>query len=227
MFVFQESIAKFTSGSHEGSSSAGKLPKGHSVEDWKAGRMLKNARQGQSAEPDTADIQVLVQVTNLMSVQINHYQLLFLLRLAEEGAEVATFLTLDTLRCSPCFLCRISFALKLGLYHHPKLYLSSRILDQRIGGSLVVGAVLPQVEVTLVMPSQTPGKESSGGDIESVFPDSSSLGDELIGNNIDRTGEIVSGNVDRASVHFSSSIGHVSQVTTLNLISNEVKEFCF
>lgn len=45
--------------------------------------------------------------------------------------------------------------------------------------SLVVGCVIPQVEVTLVMPSQTPGKESSGGDAESVIPDSASLGDDL------------------------------------------------
>lgn len=138
-----------------------------------------------SVEPGTADIHLLVQVSNLMSVQINHYQLLFLLRLAEEGAEVATFLTMDT----------------------------TRILDQKAGGSLVVGAVLPQVEVTLVMPSQTPGKESSGGDVESVFPDSSSLGDELVGSNVERSTDLGSGNVDRASVHFSSSTGHVSQDT--------------
>lgn len=32
------------------------------------------------------------------------------------------------------------------------------------------------------MPSQTPGKESSGGDGESVIPDSASLGDDLQNN---------------------------------------------
>lgn len=32
------------------------------------------------------------------------------------------------------------------------------------------------------MPSQTPGKESSGGDGESVLPDSASLGDDLLTN---------------------------------------------
>lgn len=136
-------------------------------------------------ELGTADIHLLVQVSNLMSVQLNHYQLLFLLRLAEEGSEVATFLTLDT----------------------------ARILDHKASGSLVVGAVLPQVEVTLVMPSQTPGKESSGGDVESVFPDSSSLGDELVGSNVERSVDMGSGNVDRASVHFSNSTGQVSQDT--------------
>lgn len=47
----------------------------------------------------------------------------------------------------------------------------------------MIGCVVPQVEVTLVMPSQTPGKESSGGDAESVLPDSASLGDDLHFNN--------------------------------------------
>lgn len=48
--------------------------------------------------------------------------------------------------------------------------------------SIIVGCVIPQVEVSLVMPSQTPGKESSGGDGESVLPDSASLGDDLLTN---------------------------------------------
>lgn len=48
--------------------------------------------------------------------------------------------------------------------------------------SIIVGCVIPQVEVSLVMPSQTPGKESSGGDGESVMPDSASLGDDLLTN---------------------------------------------
>lgn len=44
---------------------------------------------------------------------------------------------------------------------------------------MIFGCVIPQIEVTLVMPSPTPGKESSGGDAESVLPDSASLGDDL------------------------------------------------
>lgn len=44
--------------------------------------------------------------------------------------------------------------------------------------TVVVGAVVPQVDVTLLMPSQTPGKSSSGGDMESFIPDSSSLQDD-------------------------------------------------
>ena len=56
---------------------------------------------------------------------------------------------------------------------------NSQIFQETNNKSLVVGCVIPQVEVTLVMPSQTPGKESSGGDAESVIPDSASLGDDL------------------------------------------------
>lgn len=42
-----------------------------------------------------ADIHALIQISNLVSVQINHYQYLFLLRLTEEAAELATFLSMD------------------------------------------------------------------------------------------------------------------------------------
>lgn len=98
---------------------------------------------------NTADLHVIAHVSNLVSVQIDHYQYLFLLRLAEELTELATFLSLD----------------------------SKRILQAaNIEKSIIVGCVIPQVEVSLVMPSQTPGKESSGGDGESVLPDSASLG---------------------------------------------------
>ncbi|EAL39579.3 AGAP008379-PA, partial [Anopheles gambiae str. PEST] len=97
----------------------------------------------------TADLHVIAHVSNLVSVQIDHYQYLFLLRLAEELTELATFLSLD----------------------------SKRILQAaNTEKSIIVGCMIPQVEVSLVMPSQTPGKESSGGDGESVLPDSASLG---------------------------------------------------
>ncbi|XP_062547438.1 bridge-like lipid transfer protein family member 3B isoform X2 [Armigeres subalbatus] len=102
-----------------------------------------------------ADLHVIAHVSNLVSVQIDHYQYLFLLRLAEELTELATFLSLD----------------------------SKRILQAaNVENSIIVGCVIPQVEVSLVMPSQTPGKESSGGDGESVLPDSASLGDDLLTN---------------------------------------------
>ncbi|GLV35400.1 uncharacterized protein CBL_01450 [Carabus blaptoides fortunei] len=103
-------------------------------------------------EPKTADIHALAYISNLVSVQLNHYQYLFLLRMAEDLSELATFLTVD----------------------------SNRILKQDVDKSLAIGALIPQVEVTFVMPSQCPGKESSGGDLESVLPDSSSIADDIL-----------------------------------------------
>lgn len=105
-------------------------------------------------DPKTADIHALAYISNLVSVQLNHYQYLFLLRMAEDVSELATFLAID----------------------------SNRILkqEQDSSKSIAVGALIPQVEVTFVMPSQCPGKESSGGDLESVLPDSSSIGDDIL-----------------------------------------------
>ncbi|XP_063909988.1 bridge-like lipid transfer protein family member 3B isoform X3 [Zophobas morio] len=99
-----------------------------------------------------ADIHALAHISNLVSVQLNHYQYLFLLRLAEDASEMVTFLSID----------------------------SSKILKVESSGSLVVGALIPQLEVTFVMPSQCPGKESSGGDVESFVPDSSSIADDIV-----------------------------------------------
>ena len=82
----------------------------------------------ESGEPG-ADVHGLAYVGNLISVQINHYQYLFLLRLSEELAEMATYLSVD----------------------------SNRILKVKTESSLVVGAIVPQVEVTFIMPSQNPG----------------------------------------------------------------------
>ncbi|XP_070496811.1 bridge-like lipid transfer protein family member 3B isoform X5 [Chironomus tepperi] len=100
----------------------------------------------------SADLHIIAHFGNLVSLQIDHYQFLFLMRLLEDINEVTTFLTID----------------------------SKRIMQEKSPDhSIILGCVIPQVEVTLVMPSQTPGKESSGGDGESVIPDSVSLGDDL------------------------------------------------
>ncbi|CAK9832841.1 UHRF1-binding protein 1-like [Anthophora retusa] len=104
----------------------------------------------------TADIHGLAYISNLVSVQINHYQYLFLLRLSEVLSEMATYLTID----------------------------SNKILNDDSDSSLIIGALVPQVEVTFVMPSHTPGKENSGGDLESVMPDSSSIADDIAGSSI-------------------------------------------
>lgn len=88
-----------------------------------------------------ADLHVIGHVSNLVSIQIDHFQYLFLLRIAEEITELTAFMTID----------------------------SKRILEQQIEKkSIIIGCVIPQLEVTLVMPSQTPGKESNGGDGEST-----------------------------------------------------------
>ncbi|XP_015124698.1 UHRF1-binding protein 1-like [Diachasma alloeum] len=104
-----------------------------------------------TAKPSGADIHGLAYISNLISVQLNHYQYLFLLRQMEILTEMSTYLVVD----------------------------SNRILNVE-SGSLTIAALIPQVEVTLIMPSQTPGKENSGGDLESVVPDSSSIAEDLL-----------------------------------------------
>ncbi|XP_076645786.1 bridge-like lipid transfer protein family member 3B [Halictus rubicundus] len=105
-----------------------------------------------SEEYSSVDIHGLAYISNLVSVQINHYQYLFLLRLSEVLSEMATYLTID----------------------------SNKVLKVNSGSALVIGALIPQVEVTFVMPSHTPGKENSGADVESVVPDTSSIADEIV-----------------------------------------------
>lgn len=48
--------------------------------------------------PKNAEIHALAHVSNLISFQIDHYQLLFLLRLAEKVSELTTYITLDSKR---------------------------------------------------------------------------------------------------------------------------------
>lgn len=130
-----------------------------------------------AADTNRADLHIIAHVSNLVSVQIDHYQYLFLLRLAEELTELATFLSLDSKR--------ILQAVSLYLLALIDVLSNLRFVFFRqanVEKSIIVGCVIPQVEVSLVMPSQTPGKESSGGDGESVLPDSASLGDDLLTN---------------------------------------------
>lgn len=49
-------------------------------------------------DPAMADLHVIAHISNLVSVQIDHFQFLFLLRLAEEITELTTFLSLDSNR---------------------------------------------------------------------------------------------------------------------------------
>ena len=45
-----------------------------------------------------ADMQIIAQCSQLVSIQLNHYQFLLLLRLAERLTELAAFLALDSAR---------------------------------------------------------------------------------------------------------------------------------
>ncbi|XP_011862998.1 PREDICTED: UHRF1-binding protein 1 isoform X1 [Vollenhovia emeryi] len=129
-------------------------------------------------KPSAADIHGLAYISNLVSVQINHYQYLFLLRLAEIlSTEMATYLAVD----------------------------SNKILRVESGGSVIIGALIPQVEVTFVMPSHTPGKENSGGDLESVVPDSSSIADEFVGSSTVWHTSTVSARVDFSAKRMNTS----------------------
>lgn len=130
-----------------------------------------------AGKPSGADIHGLAYIGNLVSVQINHYQYLFLLRLSEILSEMATYLAVD----------------------------SNKILNIETGGSLIVGALIPQVEVTFVMPSHTPGKENSGGDLESVVPDSSSIADDLIGSSTPWHTSTISARVDFSAKRMNTS----------------------
>ncbi|XP_011633226.1 UHRF1-binding protein 1-like isoform X1 [Pogonomyrmex barbatus] len=128
-------------------------------------------------KPSAADIHGLAYISNLVSVQINHYQYLFLLRLSEILSEMATYLAVD----------------------------SNKILKVESGGSLIIGALIPQVEVTFVMPSHTPGKENSGGDLESVVPDSSSIADDFVGSSTIWHTNTVSTRVDFSAKRMNTS----------------------
>ncbi|KAM7354386.1 bridge-like lipid transfer protein family member 3B isoform 3-T3 [Cochliomyia hominivorax] len=140
--------------------SSTKLPRNPFLDSEEDIHVDRKSQTSSEAAERTADLHAIAHISNLVSVQIDHYQLLFLLRLAEEFNEMSTFLSLD----------------------------AERILQkQNTKKSLIFGCVIPQIEVTFVMPSPTPGKESSGGDAESVLPDSASLGDDLLINSTNIT----------------------------------------
>ena len=137
---------------------------------------------GKKSNPNTADIYGLAYISNLISVQVNHYQYLFLLRLSEMINELTTYLSIDSNK-----ILKVETGGKLLNYEFN--YISSNncnliaysLIVLKFLGTMVIGALVPQVEVTFIMPSQTPGKENSGGDLESVVPDTSSIIDDIGG----------------------------------------------
>ncbi|XP_052744616.1 UHRF1-binding protein 1-like isoform X3 [Bicyclus anynana] len=96
-------------------------------------------------------IWVIGRTCGLSGVQLNHYQLLFLLRQMERISELTAWLA----------------------------HQASRLPEDE-QGAIVVGLVVPAVEITLVLPSNCPGQESSR-DLDSVPLDSSSLNDFRLG----------------------------------------------
>ena len=79
---------------------------------------------------------LLVHITNLVSVQLNHYQFLFLMRLLETVSEITTFLTQDV----------------------------SYILGEEDESSMALGLIAPQIDVSLLMPSISQSRDKIGGD---------------------------------------------------------------
>ena len=79
---------------------------------------------------------LLVHITNLVSVQLNHYQFIFLMRLLETVSEITTFLTQDV----------------------------NYILGQDDESSMALGLIAPQIDVSLLMPSISQSRDRIGGD---------------------------------------------------------------
>ncbi len=73
----------------------------------------------------TAKLHLLGSVSSLVSVQLNHFQLLFLLRMVEMIAEMSAFLGQDV----------------------------RHILGEEDEGSVAIGVVAPQINLNLVMPA--------------------------------------------------------------------------
>ncbi|CAH2055660.1 unnamed protein product, partial [Iphiclides podalirius] len=96
-------------------------------------------------------IWVIARTCGLAGLQLNHYQLLFLLRQLERISEMMAWLSHDAAR-----------------------------QPDGDDGLIVVGLVVPSVELNLVLPSSCPGQESSR-DLDSVPLDSSSLQDLKMG----------------------------------------------
>ncbi|XP_047737190.1 uncharacterized protein LOC108673136 [Hyalella azteca] len=103
---------------------------------------------------------VLVHCHSLISCQLNHFQLLFLMRQLDMLTELSAFLTSDT---------RV-------IYDGAA---ADRPWVREIEDSLVVSAIVPQLDLTFVIPPLHPAKDSMH-DMEGFVPDSSStVGEEL------------------------------------------------
>jgi hypothetical protein len=102
-----------------------------------AKKTKKKSRDESSSQlAEHAKMHLLVHINNLVSVQLNHYQFLFLMRFLETVSEITTFLTQDV----------------------------SHILGEADESSMALGLIAPQVDVSLLMPSISQTRDSIGGD---------------------------------------------------------------
>ncbi|XP_045598835.1 bridge-like lipid transfer protein family member 3B isoform X2 [Procambarus clarkii] len=103
---------------------------------------------------------ILAHTPSLVSAQLNHYQYLFLMRQLDVITELTSYLTYDT----------------INILTHPTMA-GVALTQENLGDTIVVSAVVPQVDVSLVMPPPHPSKDFIAGDMESFLPDSSSTAD--------------------------------------------------
>ncbi|XP_042219696.1 UHRF1-binding protein 1-like isoform X3 [Homarus americanus] len=115
--------------------------------------------RGEGCRPEAA-IHILAYTPSLVSAQLNHYQYLFLMRQLDVITELTSYLTFDT----------------INILTHPNMA-GVALAQENLGDTLVVSAVVPQVDVSLVMPPPHPSKDFTAGDMESFLPDSSSTAD--------------------------------------------------
>lgn len=120
---------------------------------------LKSGSGLEGQKPEAA-IHMFAHVPSLVSAQLNHYQYLFLMRQLDVITELTSYLTYDT----------------INILTHPHMA-GVPLARENLGDTLVLAAIVPQVDVSLVMPPPHPGKDSMAGDMESFLPDSSSTAD--------------------------------------------------
>ncbi|XP_074033152.1 bridge-like lipid transfer protein family member 3B [Leptinotarsa decemlineata] len=101
---------------------------------------------GEIPKSSNADIHVLVHISNLISIQINHYQYLFLLRLAEDVTLLTTLMSKD----------------------------AENIFKVVKNSSIIMGALLPQLELNFVMPALSTERDILD-DVDSFIPPISSV----------------------------------------------------
>ncbi|KAK3865682.1 hypothetical protein Pcinc_028724 [Petrolisthes cinctipes] len=158
-----EAVGKSARGARSASVSSEGLSKTSATGDRTQDSAKRGGGSGQisgSSKSPEAAVHMFCHVPSLVSAQLNHYQYLFLLRQLDAVTELTTFLTHDT----------------HTILTHPNLP-GTPLNPAALDDTLVMSTVVPQVDVSLVMPPPHLGKDSVTGDGESFLPDSSSTAD--------------------------------------------------